>query len=75
MFCIFYALLGVPLILITVADLGKFLSENIIWLYTLYADRTKRERDNGSIGTAEDDMDQEKKELAQVRSQNVRITI
>ncbi|CAI4231503.1 unnamed protein product [Auanema sp. JU1783] len=36
MFCIAYALLGVPLILITVADIGKFLSENIIWLYTRY---------------------------------------
>ncbi|ETN79305.1 Ion channel [Necator americanus] len=34
MFCIAYALLGVPLILITVADIGKFLSENIIWLYS-----------------------------------------
>lgn len=33
MFCIFYALFGVPLILITVADIGKFLSEKIIWLY------------------------------------------
>ena len=52
MFCIFYALFGVPLILITVADIGKvfqkipsletcefvqFLSENIIWLYTRYS--------------------------------------
>ncbi|CAI5444388.1 unnamed protein product [Caenorhabditis angaria] len=36
MFCIAYALFGVPLILITVADIGKFLSENIIWLYTRY---------------------------------------
>ncbi|VDN55130.1 unnamed protein product [Dracunculus medinensis] len=34
MFCIAYALFGVPLILITVADIGKFLSENIVWLYT-----------------------------------------
>uniref|UniRef100_A0A0K0DI13 Ion_trans_2 domain-containing protein n=1 Tax=Angiostrongylus cantonensis TaxID=6313 RepID=A0A0K0DI13_ANGCA len=34
MFCIAYALLGVPLILITVADIGKFLSENIVWLYS-----------------------------------------
>ncbi|VDK60558.1 unnamed protein product [Gongylonema pulchrum] len=33
MFCIIYALFGVPLILITVADIGKFLSENIVWLY------------------------------------------
>jgi len=36
-FCIFYALFGVPLILITVADIGKFLSENIIWLYRWHA--------------------------------------
>uniref|UniRef100_A0A7E4UZL0 TWiK family of potassium channels protein 7 n=1 Tax=Panagrellus redivivus TaxID=6233 RepID=A0A7E4UZL0_PANRE len=41
MFCIFYALLGVPLILITVADIGKFLSENIVWLYGLYANMQK----------------------------------
>lgn len=79
--CIFYALFGVPLILITVADLGnlkfntksnnhclgKFLSENIIWLYTLYADRRKKkDHDSTSIGTVEDEVDQEKKELAQV---------
>uniref|UniRef100_A0AC35TSK4 Ion channel n=1 Tax=Rhabditophanes sp. KR3021 TaxID=114890 RepID=A0AC35TSK4_9BILA len=41
LFCIFYALLGVPLILITVADIGKFLSENIVRLYTAYS-RTKK---------------------------------
>uniref|UniRef100_A0AC34QHE6 Potassium channel domain-containing protein n=1 Tax=Panagrolaimus sp. JU765 TaxID=591449 RepID=A0AC34QHE6_9BILA len=41
MFCIFYALLGVPLILITVADIGKFLSENIVWLYGLYSKMKK----------------------------------
>ncbi|CAI2349264.1 unnamed protein product [Caenorhabditis sp. 36 PRJEB53466] len=34
--CILYALFGVPLILITVADIGKFLSENIVQLYTWY---------------------------------------
>lgn len=42
MFCIVYALFGVPLILITVADIGKFLSENIIWLYAKYVDTLKR---------------------------------
>ncbi|GMS90622.1 hypothetical protein PENTCL1PPCAC_12797, partial [Pristionchus entomophagus] len=36
MFCIVYALFGVPLILITVADIGKYLSENITWLYKRY---------------------------------------
>ena len=41
-FCIFYALFGVPLILITVADIGKFLSENIVWLYKLYENFGKR---------------------------------
>ncbi|KAI1731692.1 ion channel domain-containing protein [Ditylenchus destructor] len=44
MFCIFYALFGVPLILITVADIGKFLSENIIWLYSMYVQAKKRLR-------------------------------
>ncbi|KJH46603.1 Ion channel [Dictyocaulus viviparus] len=42
MFCIAYALLGVPLILITVADIGKFLSENIIWLYSRYSKARER---------------------------------
>uniref|UniRef100_A0A2K6WHJ1 Potassium channel domain-containing protein n=1 Tax=Onchocerca volvulus TaxID=6282 RepID=A0A2K6WHJ1_ONCVO len=41
MFCIIYALFGVPLILITVADMGKFLSENIVWLYAKYAQAKK----------------------------------
>lgn len=27
---------SVPLILITVADIGKFLSENIVWMYSMY---------------------------------------
>ncbi|CAK5096632.1 unnamed protein product [Meloidogyne enterolobii] len=45
MFCIFYALFGVPLILITVTDIGKFLSEQIVWLYTRYARAKHRFRD------------------------------
>lgn len=42
MFCIFYALIGVPLILITVTDIGKFLSENIIRMYSYYVMAKKR---------------------------------
>lgn len=42
MFCIFYALIGVPLILITVTDIGKFLSENIIRMYSYYAMTKKK---------------------------------
>uniref|UniRef100_A0A0R3RQR4 Ion channel n=1 Tax=Elaeophora elaphi TaxID=1147741 RepID=A0A0R3RQR4_9BILA len=42
MFCIIYALFGVPLILITVADIGKFLSENIVWLYAKYTKAKKQ---------------------------------
>ncbi|CAJ0942331.1 unnamed protein product, partial [Mesorhabditis belari] len=34
--CIVFSLLGIPLTLVTIADLGKFLSENLIWLYTNY---------------------------------------
>ncbi|CAD5221909.1 unnamed protein product [Bursaphelenchus xylophilus] len=60
--CIFYALFGVPLILITVADIGKFLSENIIWLYTLYTDKRKK-NDYRMQSEVEDE---EKKELAQL---------
>lgn len=31
--CVFFALLGAPLAIITIGDLGKFLSECTIWLY------------------------------------------
>ncbi|VDK87205.1 unnamed protein product [Litomosoides sigmodontis] len=41
MFCIVYALFGVPLILLTIADIGKFLSENIVWLYAKYTKAKK----------------------------------
>lgn len=44
MFCICYGLFGVPLILITVADIGKFLSEHIIWLYGKYSSAKEKIR-------------------------------
>ncbi len=44
MFCIGYGLFGVPLILITIADIGKFLSENIVWMYCRYVNLKKRVR-------------------------------
>lgn len=34
--CIFFALIGVPLTLLTIADVGKFFSEHLIWLYGCY---------------------------------------
>uniref|UniRef100_A0A1I7Z889 Ion_trans_2 domain-containing protein n=1 Tax=Steinernema glaseri TaxID=37863 RepID=A0A1I7Z889_9BILA len=34
--CVLFALLGIPLTLVTIADLGKFLSENLIWFYGKY---------------------------------------
>uniref|UniRef100_A0A1I7YGT2 Ion channel n=1 Tax=Steinernema glaseri TaxID=37863 RepID=A0A1I7YGT2_9BILA len=60
MFCIFYALIGVPLILITVADIGKFLSENIIRLYSFYAITRKkcRQKTEQSAKPPEDDVHQ-----------------
>ncbi|CAB3397388.1 unnamed protein product [Caenorhabditis bovis] len=33
---IFYALFGIPLILVTIADMGRFLSGGIIWFHNLY---------------------------------------
>ncbi|CAI5452682.1 unnamed protein product [Caenorhabditis angaria] len=33
---IFYALLGIPLILVTIADMGRFLSGGIIWVHNVY---------------------------------------
>uniref|UniRef100_A0A914YDD9 Potassium channel domain-containing protein n=1 Tax=Panagrolaimus superbus TaxID=310955 RepID=A0A914YDD9_9BILA len=55
-FCIFYALFGVPLILITVADIGKFLSENIVWLYGLYVKkRTRQPRTSSTENLNEDE--------------------
>lgn len=34
--CILFSLLGIPLTLVTIADLGKFLSEHLVWLYGNY---------------------------------------
>uniref|UniRef100_A0A915IER5 Potassium channel domain-containing protein n=1 Tax=Romanomermis culicivorax TaxID=13658 RepID=A0A915IER5_ROMCU len=43
-FCICYGLLGVPLILITVTDIGKFLAEHITSTYGSYAQWRRRLR-------------------------------
>ncbi|VBB29262.1 unnamed protein product [Acanthocheilonema viteae] len=31
--CLMYALLGIPLILVTIADIGRFLSAGIVWIH------------------------------------------
>ncbi|KAI6214836.1 Potassium channel subfamily K member 18 [Aphelenchoides besseyi] len=64
--CILYALFGVPLILITVADIGKFFSENIIRSCDFYRELKKKNQDSNSMNTLDDEENQEKKELAQL---------
>src|SRR5690348_1956575 len=34
--CIFFGLFGVPLMLVTIADMGKFISDGIVWCYHKY---------------------------------------
>lgn len=42
MACVVFALFGAPLAIITIGDLGKFLSECTIWLYKQIIDTRKR---------------------------------
>ncbi|KHJ84953.1 Ion channel [Oesophagostomum dentatum] len=76
MFCIAYALLGVPLILITVADIGKFLSENIIWLYSRYSKaRNRCRRHNYAALPTKDEQNREGEQLMQGLEQYISIPV
>ncbi|WKX99187.1 hypothetical protein Q1695_014231 [Nippostrongylus brasiliensis] len=76
MFCIAYALLGVPLILITVADIGKFLSENIIWLYSRYSKARKQcQRQSYAALPTKDKSNREGEQLMQGLEQYISIPV
>jgi hypothetical protein len=34
--CLLYALFGIPLILVTIADMGRFLSSGIVWVHVMF---------------------------------------
>lgn len=48
LFCVAFALFGAPLAIITIGDLGKFLSECTIWLYKKMLDGKKWFKDTVS---------------------------
>uniref|UniRef100_A0A7E4VZD4 TWiK family of potassium channels protein 7 n=1 Tax=Panagrellus redivivus TaxID=6233 RepID=A0A7E4VZD4_PANRE len=47
--CVIFALIGAPLAIITIGDLGKFLSECTIWFYTTLQKFTKRVKKSWKI--------------------------
>uniref|UniRef100_A0A914Z6S0 Potassium channel domain-containing protein n=1 Tax=Panagrolaimus superbus TaxID=310955 RepID=A0A914Z6S0_9BILA len=47
--CVIFALIGAPLAIITIGDLGKFLSECTIWFYTKMKDHKKRIKHNWKL--------------------------
>ncbi|VDD90262.1 unnamed protein product [Enterobius vermicularis] len=78
MFCVVYALFGVPLMLITVADIGKFLSEHIIKLYAKYSEarrRYQKRKFSRLSNTDTDDETQIREELTQLGLENSAIPI
>lgn len=40
--CVFFALFGIPLTLLTIANVGKFFSEHLLWLYGCYLKLTQK---------------------------------
>ena len=55
LFCVVYALLGIPLCLITIADIGKFVGQGIGWLYDGWKEclrRLLRRRPRTGFGSA-----------------------